>query len=324
MSKTSIRIPVVTGMENTTNPNIFSAFEQYLQDKDVSILTLRGYLSDVQQFAGWFEQSNNETFNLPAITPTDIREYRQFLQNTEKRKASTVNRKLAALSALMRWGIQSGQITSDPTENVKSVQQSVAAPRWLDKHEQFALQRAIEKDLQLAQLRYPRRYITRRRDASLILFLLHTGLRLSEVVALELSDVQVSERKGSTLVRRGKGNKQRSVPLNSEARKALQDWLAVRPQVSDAFIWVAVESPADEGISGRAVQRILHRYALDAGLQGLTPHILRHTFAKNLANKNVGLEKIAALLGHSSLNTTRIYVTPDAHDLERAVEQLEP
>lgn len=324
MSKTSIRIPVVTGMENTTNPNIFSAFEQYLQDKDVSVLTLRGYLSDVQQFAGWFEQSNNETFSLPAITPTDIREYRQFLQNTEKRKASTVNRKLAALSALMRWGIQSGQITSDPTENVKSVQQLVAAPRWLDKHEQFALQRAIEKDLQLAQLRYPRRYITRRRDASLILFLLHTGLRLSEVVALELSDVQVSERKGSTLVRRGKGNKQRSVPLNSEARKALQDWLAVRPQVSDAFIWVAVESPADDGISGRAVQRILHRYALDAGLQGLTPHVLRHSFAKNLANKNVGLEKIAALLGHSSLNTTRIYVTPDAHDLERAVEQLEP
>jgi integrase/recombinase XerC len=58
-------------------------------------------------------------------------------------------------------------------------------------------------------------------------------------------------------------------------------------------------------------------------LQELTPHILRHSFAKNLANKNVGLEKIAALLGHASLNTTRIYVTPDTRDLERAVEQLE-
>ena len=307
----------------TTKPNIFSAFERHLQDKDVSILTLRGYLLDVQQFARWFEQSNSETFNLPAITPTDIREYRQYLQSTEKRKASTVNRKLAALSALMRWGIQSGQITTDPTINVKTVQQSAAAPRWLDKHEQFALQRAIEKDLQLAQLRYPRRWVTRRRDASLILFLLHTGLRLIEVVSLELSDVQVSDRKGITLVRRGKGNKERCVPLNAEARKALQEWLAVRPQVSDAFIWIAVESTADDGISGRAVQRILCRYAQDAGLQELTPHILRHTFAKNLANKGVGLEKIAALLGHASLNTTRIYITPDARDLERAVEQLE-
>lgn len=308
-------------MNSTTN--IFSAFEQYLQDRDVSILTLRGYLSDVQQFARWFEQNNSEKFNLPAITPTDIREYREFLQATEKRKASTVNRKLAALSALMRWALQTNQIAVDPTEHVKSVQQSVMAPRWLDKHEQFALQRAIEKDLQLAQLRYPRRYVTRRRDASLILFLLHTGLRLSEVITLELSDVQASERKGSVLVRRGKGNKERLVPLNSEARKAIEEWLVIRPQVSDTFIWIAVEAAADDGISGRTVQRILRRYAQDAELQELTPHILRHTFAKNLANKNVGLEKIAALLGHASLNTTRIYVTPDARDLERAVEQLE-
>jgi integrase/recombinase XerC len=133
-------------MKNNTDA-IFSAFEHYLQDKDVSILTLRGYLSDVQQFARWFEKSNNEMFNLPAITPTDIREYRQFLQGTEKRKASTVNRKLAALSSLMRWGIQSGQTTTDPTQNTKLIHQSTAAPRWLDKHEQFALQRVIEKDL---------------------------------------------------------------------------------------------------------------------------------------------------------------------------------
>lgn len=103
----------------------------------------------------------------------------------------------------------------------------------------------------------------------------------------------------------------------------MQEWLAVRPKNSGAFIWVAVEAAADEGLSGRAVQRILHRYAQDAGLENLTPHILRHTFAKNLANNNVGLEKIAALLGHASLNTTRIYITPDVRDLEHAVEQLE-
>jgi len=308
----------------TTTKDIFSAYEHHLQDRDVSVLTLRGYLSDVQQFARWFEQTNSESFKLPAVTPSDVRGYRQFLQGTEKRKATTVNRKLAALTSLMSWGIQSGQITSDPTENVKSVQQSAAAPRWLDRHEQFALQRAIEKDLQLAQLRYPRRYVTRRRDASLILFLLHTGLRLSEVISLELSDIQISDRKGSILVRRGKGNKQRNVPLNTEARKALQEWLAVRPSGDNTYIWVAVEALSEEGISGRAVQRILHRYGQDAGLSELTPHVLRHTFAKNLANNHVGLEKIAALLGHSSLNTTRIYVTPDARDLERAVEELEP
>ncbi|MCJ7434526.1 MAG: tyrosine-type recombinase/integrase [Anaerolineales bacterium] len=304
-------------------PKLIDPYKAYLENEDLSALTITGYLTDTRLFIKWFEKHNRETFTMENVTPSDIREYRQYLQNEQGFKASTVNRKLASLASLMNWGIESGQITTNPTENVKTVQQSAAAPRWLDKSEQFALQRAIEKDLQLSRLRYPRRWVTRRRDASLIIFLLHTGLRLSEMVSLELSDVQITNRKGITLVRRGKGNKERRVPLNAEARKALQEWLAVRPQVSDAFIWIAVEATADDGISGRAVQRILCRYAQDAGLEELTPHVLRHTFAKNLANKGVGLEKIAALLGHASLNTTRIYITPDARDLERAVEQLE-
>ena len=308
----------------TTETKILTGFQSHLIEQDVSPLTISGYLQDVRQFATWFEQSNGETFSLPAVTPTDLREYRQHMQVTLRRKASSINRKLAAISALFRWAEQTGQVSTIPTKGIKPIRQTTVAPRWLDRKEQFALQRAIEKDLQIARLRYSRRYVTRRRDASLILFLLHTGLRLSEVVSLQISDAQTSERKGSVLVRRGKGNKERLVPLNAEARKALQEWLAVRPKNSGAFIWVAVEAAADEGLSGRAVQRILHRYAQDAGLENLTPHILRHTFAKNLANNNVGLEKIAALLGHASLNTTRIYITPDARDLERAVEQLEP
>ena len=307
----------------TTETKILTGFQSHLTEQDVSPLTISGYVQDVRQFVAWFEQSNGESFALPAVTPTDLREYRQHMQVTLRRKASSINRKLAAISALFRWAEQTGQVSTIPTKGIKPIRQTTVAPRWLDRKEQFALQRAIEKDLQIARLRYSRRYVTRRRDASLILFLLHTGLRLSEVVSLQISDAQASERKGSVLVRRGKGNKERLVPLNAEARKALQEWLAVRPKNSGAFIWVAVEAAADEGLSGRAVQRILHRYAQDAGLENLTPHILRHTFAKNLANNNVGLEKIAALLGHASLNTTRIYITPDVRDLEHAVEQLE-
>ncbi|MCX6064940.1 MAG: tyrosine-type recombinase/integrase, partial [Chloroflexi bacterium] len=111
------------------------------------------------------------------------------------------------------------------------------------------------------------------------------------------------------------------VPLNAEARKALQEWLSVRPQTEGDFMWVAVESESS-GLSGRAVQRILQRYAQEAGLEVLTPHICRHTFAKNLINQEVGLEKVGTLLGHANLNTTRGYITPDERDLEFAVEKL--
>jgi site-specific recombinase XerD len=296
-------------------------FEDYLADQDRAALTIRGYLADLAHFSRWFQQTNGEALTPERLTPTDVKEYKQYLLTVERRKASTVNRRLAALSVYAKWARETGQIHVDPTENVKTVRQVAGAPKWLDKHEQFALQRAIERDLQVSKLRYPKRWVTRRRDASLTLFLLNTGLRLSELTTMRLSDVQLSDRKGSLLVQNGKGGKQRTIPLNSEARKALQEWLAVRPATQEDVIWVAVEGESD-GLSGRAVQRILQRYAQEAGLEELTPHICRHSFAKNLVNSGAGLEKVASLLGHSNLNTTRIYITPDARDLEQAVEAL--
>jgi len=303
------------------NQNIHLAnFKKYLQDNDFSDLTVRGYPSDLNLFAQWFEQTNGENMKLERITPTDIKEYRQRLFTVENRAANTVNRKLASLSALMQWALNSGKIPSDPTQKIKLVRKVESAPKWLDKREQFALSRAIERDLQLAKLRYPKRWVTRRRDASLVLFLLNTGLRLGEAVSLRSEDVQLSERKGNVLVRNGKGNKQRSIPLNNEARQALRDWFEVRPD--SQYIWTVVEGDIGSSLSGRTVQRLICRYAQDASLDDLTPHVLRHSFAKNLVNAGVGLEKVAALLGHGNLNTTRVYVAPSEKDLELAVEAL--
>jgi site-specific recombinase XerD len=176
--------------------------------------------------------------------------------------------------------------------------------------------------MQLSRLRYPKRWVARQRDASMVLFLMHTGLRLHEALDQQLDDMQMSERKGLLLVRQGKGSKQRSIPLNADARKAINDWLAIRPKGNSNFLWTAVESEPGSTLSSRSVQRAIRRIGLDAGLEDLTPHVLRHTFAKNLVDSGVGLEKVAALLGHSSLNTTRVYITPNLQDLEKAVEQV--
>ncbi|MBI2757216.1 MAG: tyrosine-type recombinase/integrase [Chloroflexi bacterium] len=300
--------------------NLLADFQKYMDGLDLSPLTVRGYMADLGHFSHWFEQNNGEALAVERITPTDVKEYKYFLISVEKRKASTVNRRLAALAALAKWARQTGQIQSNPTENIKGVANVARGPKWLDKHEQYALSRAIENDLQLSKMKYPKRWVTRRRDASLVLFLLHTGLRLNEAVELRMSDVQLSERKGNVMVLQGKGSKQRNVPLNSEARKALQEWMAVRP--TSEFLWTVVEGTQVEALSGRTVQRILHRYGRDAKIDELTPHVCRHSFAKNLVDSGVGLEKVAALLGHSSLNTTRMYVTPSTHDLELAVENL--
>lgn len=297
-------------------------FEEYLREQERADLTIRGYLADLSQFIQWFEQTNGESFSLPAVTPTDVREYRQHLAAVQRRKPATVNRRLAAIAALMEWARHTGQIEHDPTDGVRGLRQERRGPRSLDKKEQYALQRAIEKDLQLAYLRYPLRWRIHERDAAMTIFLLHTGLRLSEALALQLDDLQLSDRKGEVTVRQGKGGKSRTVPLNTAARKALQTWMEVRRTFQGNSLWIGMENGGRNALSGRSVQRALVRLGQTAGLKRLTPHVLRHTFAKNLVDAKVGLEKVAALLGHTNLNTTRIYVAPNQRDLEQAVEQI--
>ena len=154
-----------------------------------------------------------------------------------------------------------------------------------------------------------------RRDLTLTLLLLHAGLRVAEVCALTLDDLTLTERKGAIKVQQGKGMKQRNVPLNATALRALQAWLKVRPEADHRRVFTG---SGGEPLQARGVQHRLAELGRLAKV-AVTPHTLRHTFAKNLVDAGVTLEKVAALLGHSSLNTTRVYTTPSALDLEKAV-----
>jgi len=126
---------------------LLTDFRNHLNEQDLSPLTIKGYLSDLQHFARWFEQTNGEGLTVQRITPTDVKAYKHFLLAVERRKAGTVNRRLAALAALCKWGRQTKQITSDPTENIKGVAGVPRGPRWLDKHEQHRLLRANADDM---------------------------------------------------------------------------------------------------------------------------------------------------------------------------------
>jgi site-specific recombinase XerD len=300
-----------------------TTFLDYLVLQNRSPLTIQGYQNDLLQFKNWFEEMNMRPMTPVDITPVDMQAYRRYLIHRRNFKASTINRRLAALSSYLHWAQEAGLIEDNPAQGTRMVPQIIPGPRHLSKKEQFQLRRTIQFDLQDAKLRFPSRWLTRQRDASLITFLLNTGLRLQEGLTLRKEDVSLSARKGQVLIRQGKGGKQRTVPLNKEARHALQAWLDVRPAHPHPFIWTAVESSTDKPLSSRSVQRVLKRYARAAGLAEISPHMLRHTFAKNLVDAGVGLEKVAALLGHANLNTTRMYITPSQIDLAHAVDMLD-
>src|SRR3954463_2604860 len=282
-------------------------FLQDLQRQETSPKTRDAYRLDVLHFAGWFAQTRGEAFTPEAVTPTDVREYRGHLLNVEHRQPATVNRRLAALRRFFQWAKATGLVKELPTENVKGVASSPRAPHWLEKRDVDRLIRAVERH-------------GNTRDLAIVLTLRHTGIRVSELSSLMLGDVETSERKGSLTVRSGKGSKFRVLPLNVDARQALIAYLKVRPTVSVDHLFIGQRG---QGISSRAVELLVTKYARLAGLDDVTPHILRHSFGKHALDAGADLVSVSALLGHQRLETTAIYTTPSRRDLEKVVEKLE-
>ncbi len=300
-----------------------SDFEGWLLNQDYSAHTVYGYCSDVRRFTAWFERHIGVPLAADAVTARDLRVYREYMLESGLAD-STINRRLDALRTYLKWAQSSGLCVDNPARTLRRLKQNQAGNvRWLDGRQQSALRRAVERSVQVARLRYKVRLLTRQRDAAILSTLLHTGLRVSELTALRVNDLSLGERRGELLVRAGKGGRQRRVPLNAEARRALRAWLDVRPEDSGEYLFPPLEHGKKGGrLSTRSVQRTVRRFGEQAGVPDVTPHVLRHTFAKNLVDAGVSLEKVAALLGHSNLNTTRIYITPSQQDLALAVEKV--
>lgn len=304
------KTPSIEETAKTSSLNIFTAFENYLREKNISTLRFRDYRLEAEEFAVWFVQEDvvqNEidhetalkSFDFSIVTNKHVREYHLMLI-FEKNS----NWKLTAFYVFMDWARQTNQIAMDLSKISIPGNIFICAP-WLGRNEQLILKASLEKELQVTQVHYPLRYVARRRDASLTRFLLHTGLMVREAVALKLGDIQEDCGEESIFI---KGKKRRIIPLNTEARTALQDWLTIRPKAGNDFIWMT------EGqLTTQTVQNAISRQAVDSNIYRLDSRILRHTFAKNLLNDGVTVEKVAFQMGNTSLNTTRIYFAPSGN-----------
>lgn len=290
----------------TTLVDLLEQFAAHAAATGKSPNTVKAYVSDVRLFGRWFKQTNDQVLAPERITPIDIREYRSYLLTVRNYKPATVNRKLAGISAFCGWAGDVGLLTGDPTHGVSPVAEVRPAPKWLDKNEQYALLRAVQAK-------------GRVRDIALVTLMLHTGLRVSEVSALRYGDLSMSARKGSVRVRGGKGGKYRTVLLNADARRALAVYLDERSIAAEDALFVGQRGGA---LQPPGIYHLVKRYAYDARLQDVTPHTLRHTFGKNLIDAGVSLDRVAQLLGHNSVDTTRIYTVPSEQDLQRDVERI--
>lgn len=285
-------------MEQAKNSshNVFTPFLLFLSTQHLSENTVEAYRFDLQDFAQWYLQTTGELVSPNLVTELDLAEYRQYLMRNMK--PSTVNRRLAAIRKWLSWAQDTGQIGRLP-RLPRRVRQEKLAPRALSRKEQNALLRAVE------------RYGSTR-DKALVYVLLFCGIRVGELVTLQVEDLEIKQRMGKMTVR-GKGDKYREVPLPSIVRRALKEYVGER---KSGPLFLGQRGP----LTVRGVQQILKKYAYHARIEHLTPHVLRHTCATNLLNKGVDLVKVAALLGHENLNTTARYTRPTFEELAGAVE----
>lgn len=270
-----------------------------------SPVTLRGYQADLEAFAAWVQQTYGEPFDPARIVREDVRAWRAYLLTVQRCKPATVNRRLAALRAFCRWAVAVGLLASDPTAGIPTVPQAPTPPKALETSDLRRLVRRAQASRNPLHI-------------AVVVLLANTGLRVSELCGLRLSDVEVTERRGRVVVRMGKGEKYREVPLNGEARRAVVEYLAVRPKVADDHLLIGRRGPLTES----GVWRIVAKYAREAGVEA-TPHVLRHTFATRLLREaGADLVVVSDLLGHADLRTTARYVRSNAADREEAVERL--
>ena len=227
--------------------------------------------------------------------------------------ARSVARSVHAVRGLFRFAVREGRLQTDPMENLKAPRAFKALPRFLSTTQVEALLKAPDAATPLGV-----------RDRAILEVLYATGLRVSELISLRASDVDL---RMGLVTCFGKGRKERLVPLGQEAQRWVQRYLEeVRGRMSrgraEAVLFL---SNRGGRLSRMGLWGIVRRHAVTAGVEAmLTPHVLRHSFATHLLERGADLRALQAMLGHADISTTQIYTHITRERLRKVYDQYHP
>ena len=286
-------------------------FSSFLEnERRSSNHTVKNYAVDLSQFSKFLEDKKRNR-DVALIDHATIREYLGTLFG--KKNPTSIARKLSSLRSFFDFCIRRGFIKNNPAREVPAPKVPKRVPKFLTVDEVFALLDSPDTNGALG-----------RRDKAIMELLYASGLRVSELVGLDHTDINLEE--GSVKVL-GKGRKERIVPVGAKACEALRLYLDLRP----ALVSAAANHNAifvnrnGTRLSTRAVERLLIKYLKRSGIQkAATPHVLRHTFATHLLNAGADMRGIQELLGHSSLSTTQKYTHVGIEKMMEVYDKAHP
>ena len=278
----------------------------FMASRNLAKETRVHYKSDVSQLADFLTEQG--TTRPTSVQLSHLHDYMAHLD--EKGYAGVSRRrKAAAIKALFKFLKAYGLVTHNPTEQLMPPEREYKEPRFLTTQEYRALLRVCSH--------HPR-------DAAIIELILQTGIRLSEVERLTIYDIELPSRINSdpantgSISIKGKGRKNRTLPLNYKACRAIKTWLSVRPDIPEAALFV---TKFREPMGKRGIQRMVAKYLDEAGIKNASVHTLRHTFGTHHAAKGTNLKTIQDTLGHADLKTTSVYISTAKAAMKRDLQE---
>lgn len=293
----------------STSADLIESFLGHLaHERRLSEQTLIAYRRDLERLNAWLSEAESL-----AIEKLDEQAVRQYLAWRHRRGASgkTLQRELSSLRSLYRWLLREGLAGSNPAVGVRAPKSPRRLPATLDADQLCSLlDHPADDDLLTI------------RDQAMIELFYSSGLRLAELVSVNLGDIDMAEGELGVL---GKGSKTRRVPVGIKAREAVQRWMRVRANLAAAGEPALFVSSRGTRINPRTVEVRIARWArLQGATRDLHPHLLRHSFATHLLESSGDLRAVQELLGHSDIGTTQIYTHLDFQHLAQVYDQAHP
>ena len=286
---------------------LLESFIKYLSDeRNYSEHTVKAYRGDLENFRDFLLKEEKKIENTDIAT---INTYVSTLYG--KNSPSSVERKVSAIRSFFSYLVRKGLATQNPAKLVRTPKKQKHLPVFL----------SVDEVFNLVDVKDSRKNPLLVRDRAILELLYSSGLRVSELAGATLADLSM----GEAIIRvRGKGNKERIVPVGSKAISALGEYLDIRGTLKPVSKRIFLNSRGG-GITTRSVARIIKKYGLVSGIsKNVSPHVLRHSFATHLLAGGADLRAIQEMLGHASLSTTQRYTHLSVERIMEVYDKTHP
>jgi integrase/recombinase XerC len=286
---------------------LLESFIKHLSDeRNYSEHTVKAYRGDLENFRNFLLKEEKKVEDADVAT---INAYVSTLYG--KNSPASVERKISAVRSFFSYLVRKDIVAQNPAKLVRTPKKEKHLPVFL----------SVDEVFNLVNVKDPEQSPLRLRDRAILELLYSSGLRVSELAGTTLADLSM----GEAIIRvRGKGNKERIVPVGSKALSALGDYLDIREKLKPASDRIFLNSRGG-GITTRSLARIIKKYGLVSGIsKNVSPHVLRHSFATHLLAGGADLRAIQEMLGHASLSTTQRYTHLSVERIMEVYDKTHP